>query len=210
MAKKSKSSKSSSKIRKLSLKNKENVETLKKNILSVSRNMSGTDLKNNINSTINTVSNTAFIIIYVILSIFIIGLNLAGLSWINKLEKTDCKCSIHWKRDYIKYYLYCLISFQFILLILTIFYGMQATNIVNNTFGSLYKLITFILSVANVINVVVVITYINELKNIKCSCSEDIKRDVYYTYNLIEAFMYIIMILIFIIMLIIGFFSLFV
>jgi hypothetical protein len=201
-----KKSKSSSKSRRLSLKNtKENVETLKKNILSVSKNMSGTDIR----GAIDTVSNRVFIVVYVIISVIIIGLNLAGLFWIDKLEKTDCKCSVHWKRDYIKYYLYCLLTMQFVMFVLTIIYGMQARAVMNDTFGSLYKLITFILAIANVINVVVVITYVNELRKIKCSCSEDIKRDVYYTYNLIEAFMYIIMILIFIMMLVLGFFSLF-
>lgn len=205
MAKKSKS-KSASKIRKLSLKNtKEDVETLKTNILSVSRKMSGTDIR----STIDNVSNRIYIVVYVIISSVVIGLNLAGLFWIDKLEKIDCKCSVHWKRDYIKYYLYCLLTLQIILFVLTIIYGMRATNVMNDTFGSIYKLVTFILAIANVINVVVVITYVNELRKINCSCSEDIKRDVYYTYNIIEAFMYIIMVLIFITMLVLGFFSLF-
>jgi hypothetical protein len=108
-----KKSKSKSKSKLGSFNNKENIESLKKNILSVSKDMNGTDIKNKI----HTISNTVYIVIYVIISLIVIGINLSGLFWIDKLEKIDCKCSAHWKRDYIKYYLYCLLTLQFILLI---------------------------------------------------------------------------------------------
>jgi len=37
------------------------------------------------------------------------------------------------------------------------------------------------------INIFVVIAYVQKLKDINCDCSEDIKREIYWYYNIIMA-----------------------
>ena len=47
--------------------------------------------------------------------------------------------------------------------------------------------IIMFISILGFSNLIISILYISDLKNTNCSCSEDIRREVYYYYNLIIA-----------------------
>ena len=122
----------------------------------------------------------------------IIGLiiNVSALTWLNKLDEMNCACSEHWMRSYIKYYLYVIIPIFCIGLLINIYLYIFDYNIVdlnNNDVFIFYKSFTNIVSSFGFANIFIVIIFINRLKEINCECSEDIKREIYWIYNIILA-----------------------
>ena len=140
---------------------------------------------------------TFFTIVLVVLYAVSIIISYLALLWVQKLEEISCKCSENWKRDYIKYFLYA----YFIMLVLSIFLNIYllishqtAESIKNSFLYNIYSFITFIFGFFGFVNVFVSIYYINDLKNTHCECSENIKREVYYYYNIIRLCMMILFI----------------
>jgi len=130
-------------------------------------------------------------IIGIIVTIAVFLINIYAIIWIYKLEKIECACSDSWMRTYIKYYLHVLIPIQAISLLMNIYLfstnNMKMLNELNqNTFLNAYVNFTKIISLFGVVNIFVVIVFINKLKEINCYCSEDIKREVYWIYNIIQ------------------------
>jgi hypothetical protein len=115
-------------------------------------------------------------LVSVILTLFILGISVMALSWINKLEETMCKCSEDYKRDYIKYYLYVYILF--LLLTIAISYVK-----LGKTAKQIMKFVNVVMIIGLILNTIFAIMYINDLRN--CKCSEDIRRDIYYYLNII-------------------------
>lgn len=116
----------------------------------------------------------------------VIGLtiNISALIWINKLEEINCECSEHWMRTYIKYYLYVLIPLSIVNAIITILYRRMWVTY-NATFYYYYSIFIFIFGFFGFLNIFIAVIFINKLKEINCVCSEDIKREVYWIYNII-------------------------
>jgi hypothetical protein len=120
----------------------------------------------------------------------IIGLiiNVSALTWLHKLEEMNCACSEHWMRSYIKYYLYVIIPIFCIGLLINAYLYISDYSIIdlnNNDVFMFYKSFTNIVSFFGLANIVIVIIFINRLKEINCECSEDIKREIYWIYNII-------------------------
>jgi hypothetical protein len=118
------------------------------------------------------------------LIIFII--NYLALMWITKLEEIDCKCSNSWMRSYIKYYIYSyfiMISCSILINLYILLSG--SANLMKSTFNFFTYLTTFF-AIISIANLFISIVYINNLKAIDCSCSESIKREIYWYYNLLE------------------------
>ena len=141
---------------------------------------------------------TSSTIFATILNIAMLVINIYAINWIHKLEDIpECKCSNNWMRTYIKYYLYVIIPFTIIMLLLNIY--LSFTNLSFSTRVNLYKsantsiffdLYTFFLAIVNIaafINMIVSIIFINKLKELNCECSEDVRREVYYIYNIVLA-----------------------
>jgi len=146
-------------------------------------------------------------IIFIILFSAILAININAFLWISKLEKINCDCSNNYMRNYIKYFLYFMIPVLIIQLCLAIFvtiivFYMKINNI--TSISKLYNLnyisykaiqflmiivfyITILFTICYIINVYFVIIYINRLKELNCECSEDIRREVYWIYNIIMA-----------------------
>lgn len=138
--------------------------------------------------------------IVIVLLITVIVINIMALQWIYKLEEISCKCSEDWKRDYIKYYLivyFVIITINFLLLLLN-----------GNNINSYIVGFTFIFSIFTFINTVMSVIYINQLKEIKCNCSEDIRREIYYYYNIINIALFAISFILNIILVIVMYFFL--
>ena len=142
---------------------------------------------------------TSSTIFSTILSIAILIINIYAINWIHKLEDIpECKCSNNWMRTYIKYYLYVIIPFTIIMLLLnfylsftnlsTISSRVNLYNSVNTSiFFNLYMLFVVIINIAAFINMIISIIFINKLKEINCECSEDVRREIYYIYNVVLA-----------------------
>jgi len=127
-------------------------------------------------------------IIGIIFTIAVFLINIYAIIWIYKLEKIECACSDSWMRTYIKYYLHVLIPIQAISLLMNVYlYSTNNMKMLNqNSFLNAYVNFTKIISLFGVVNIFVVIVFINKLKEINCECSEDIKREVYWIYNIIQ------------------------
>lgn len=120
-----------------------------------------------------------------------IAFPLVALFWIDKLEKTKCECSDNWERQYMKGYLYFIISFVAINILLTIILRMNIYTIINNIFGKIVLFVViYLLIFAGLSYTVITIDYITKLKNIDCKCSEDMKREVTYIFQIVIASLY--------------------
>lgn len=125
------------------------------------------------------------IFLYIIIGGITIIINYMALMWILKLEEIDCKCSDSWMRYYIKYFLYLYFIVQIILLIVNIYIyanGLPPKIFMNGLW--IYFILFF--SLFSFINIIISIIYIDQLKKLNCDCSEDIKREVYWYYNIIR------------------------
>ena len=128
-------------------------------------------------------------LIFIILGLIAITINISAILWIYKLENIDCKCSNNWMRIYIKYYLLIIIPIMVITLFINVylyFNNLEYSDIKSNLL-SLYFFIIGGFNIFGFLNIIISIIFINKLKEINCDCSEDIKREVYYIYNIIMA-----------------------
>lgn len=131
------------------------------------------------------------IVLNIIGGIVAIIINVNALVWLNKLETIKCECSGHWMREYIKYYLYVAIPVFIINLIIYLYafaandYSVLLSN--NNPVMSIYRGFVGIVSLFGFVNIFIAIIFINKLKELNCECSEDIKREIYWIYNIILA-----------------------
>ena len=122
--------------------------------------------------------------------IIILIINVNALLWINKLDTMNCACSESYMRTYIKYYLYFNIVIISIDLLLNIYLytgNILPFELVHNPLYGIYSAIKSVFFIFSVINIVIVIIFINKLKELNCECSEDIRREVYWIYNIILA-----------------------
>ena len=128
--------------------------------------------------------------ISILLSIIILVININASIWINKLEKINCACSESYMRSYIKYFLYIFIPISLFNILFHIYAYINAINICFKLSKSMF-LIYIILSTMYFIyvltNIVISIIFINKLKELNCECSEDIRREVYWIYNIVIA-----------------------
>jgi hypothetical protein len=179
-----------------SVKSKAKSSKLKSSELNIIKSplMEGLDKIENQNSLNNKfkVSTMIFNIIMmtIVLSIIILIINVNALLWINKLDTMNCACSESYMRTYIKYYLYFNIVIISIDLLLNIYLytgNILPIELVHNPLYGIYTAIKSVFFIFSVINIVIVIIFINKLKELNCECSEDIRREVYWIYNIILA-----------------------
>ncbi len=145
-------------------------------------------------SGMSVISSIIAIIILLIIIAIVITINALALQWIYKLEQTNCKCSEDFKRDFMKYYIWIYfanIIFIFVSFISAALYviliGKKSSSIILSILTGIYNIIKFIFPILSIINVIFSIMYIYNLKQIDCKCSEDIRREVYYIWNIISA-----------------------
>jgi hypothetical protein len=166
----------------------------KKEISDVLKILSDADNKKNINKeyTKNPITGILFSII-IIIHIVILMININASMWINKLEKIKCACSDSYMRSYIKYFLYILIPISIfnIVMNLYLYFNNMDPSSIYKYFSKTTLLVLNILNVIYVlyalINIVIAIIFINKLKELNCECSEDIRREVYWIYNIVMA-----------------------
>ena len=120
--------------------------------------------------------------------VFLISISIYSviLKFVRKLETDDCKCSINWKREYIKYFS-SFSLFTLSLFLLNIFLKIKISV------PSLLVTIFFVaLRIATIVNVYALFTYAQDLVNKKCKCSEGWERNIIYYFSMILASLYVI------------------
>lgn len=140
------------------------------------------------------------ILFYIVMWIIALIINVYALVWIMKLEAIpECKCSDNWMRLYIKYFLHVYIPILIISIILYVYlysFGLSPNDLNNNSVFVAYRMFVGIVGLFGFANMIIAIIFINKLKEINCECSEDIKREIYFIYNIVLAsFMAVIILL---------------
>lgn len=142
-------------------------------------------------------------ILTIIILTIILLININASVWISKLEKINCACSDNYMRNYIKYFLFVMIPFIIIQLCVAIYVYFNVSDIKSVTISTTTLMIIaffrFIFGIFYIINICIAIIYISKLKELNCECSEDVRREVYWIYNIILASIFCILILILII-----------
>jgi hypothetical protein len=137
-------------------------------------------------------SNKSSVMLFAIfVGLLALIVNIYALVWIFKLEEIpECKCSESWMRTYIKYYLHASIPVMIISSLIYMYLYINSftpDDLANNSLFGAYRIFAGFVSLFGFANIVIAIVFINKLKEINCECSEDIKREIYYIYNIIGA-----------------------
>lgn len=140
------------------------------------------------------------ILFSIVIWIIALIINVYALVWIMKLEAIpECKCSDNWMRLYIKYFLHVYIPILIISIILYVYLylsGLAPKDLNNNSVFVAFRMFVGIVGFFGFANMIIAIVFINKLKEINCECSEDVKREIYFIYNIVLAsFMAIIILL---------------
>ena len=138
-----------------------------------------------------TTSSTINEVLYIILLIIILLININASIWIAKLETINCACSDNYMRNYIKYFLFFMIPIIIIQICVAIYVYFNVAYVKSaNISPTILMIIVFfniVFGIFYIINICIAIIYINRLKELNCECSEDIRREVYWIYNIILA-----------------------
>lgn len=102
-----------------------------------------------------------------VLSIIEVGLYVAFLVYLDKLEKIGCECALTWHRKFIMVFVSVALIWSLI-----------------SAFASPLKIVplTLAMSLFRIAFIVIAIQYVNKLKKEKCECSKEWTRDVMYYY----------------------------
>ena len=140
------------------------------------------------NATAKSIKSTT-LLFAILIGLIALVINVYAIIWIYKLESIDCKCSNSWMRLYIKYYLHVLIPVMSISLLINIYLYFNDLTYRDLTSGlfNFYRLFAGLVNLLGFLNIIISIIFINKLKEINCECSEDVKREVYFIYNIILA-----------------------
>ena len=136
--------------------------------------------------------------IYIPFLIFNICINLAMISWINKLDEIQCECSQDWKKPLLQYWAYFAIVFSVLMFIINIFFLFKFKFIIQNGVG--------VISILSFMNIIGTLLYINNLKKINCKCSEDTRREIIYIIRWIQMIFFIFVLLLILIFIFVMFF----
>ena len=130
----------------------------------------------------------------VIITYFInIVLYFITFSWIIMMEKQNCECSADWRRDFIKYYLVCIVIFIMASLI-NIFF-------LNNKFNVIFNYLKYVFLLSEIVFITIVFLYIRDLIKKRCECSRSVERDITLIYTVVDG---VIIIATFILLVVIG------
>ena len=123
-------------------------------------------------------------------NIFGIAIAIMAYTWLVNLEKINCACSESWMRKYIKYYLTAYLALFGVSLFINIAIYLLDMNLNEIRANPLIIIFNTVISIFNIFaipNIIISIIFITRLKEMNCECSEDIKREVYWVYNIVLA-----------------------
>lgn len=130
------------------------------------------------------------LIFSMIFGITALVINVNAILWVYKLEAIpECKCSDNWMRTYVKYYLLVVIPFMIVMLLIQLYLytaGLGHNDITSSLY-TMFRMFYGLVNFVGFINIIITIIFINRLKEMNCECSEDVRREIYFIYNIILA-----------------------
>lgn len=114
-------------------------------------------------------------------------------TYIDKLERIQCKCSEHPTRNFIKGYIIFAIVF---LLVNAVLPPTKMTGMFGEIYGFIYAIVMILFSVATFVFYIYAVRYARYLMIEKCKCSEDTRREVMYVWSILMLVLYSIIVLI--------------
>jgi hypothetical protein len=113
------------------------------------------------------------------------GVIVLGLTYtyIDKMEKMGCACSIHPYRDFIK--TWSLVAL-FVVLV-GMFAPVSLVHQFDSSLGRAYAYVSFAFLMAHLVYIVMTLMYIDDLIKKKCACSQDIRRELLYIWFILRA-----------------------
>ena len=125
-----------------------------------------------------------------VLGLIALIINVNAILWVYKLEAIpECKCSDNWMRTYVKYYLLVVIPFMIIMLLINAYLysvGLGPNDITSGLY-TMFRMFYGLVNFLGFINIIITIIFINRLKEMNCECSEDVRREIYFIYNIVLA-----------------------
>jgi len=118
-----------------------------------------------------------FVITFVIINSI---LYILTYNWITHMEKIGCECAMTWQKDFIKYYIIFIVTYNIASAIYLIF--------IRDNIKIAFSVKLFIL-ILDIFFIITTIMYISELKKQKCECSSNIIREVTLIYVIISGFL---------------------
>jgi len=118
-----------------------------------------------------------------LLSILGLVLLVVTYTYIDKLEKIDCKCAEHPYRKFIKGYIIFAIVF---LLLLMVFPAGKVGQQFGNMGAMVYAVATLLFTVSSIVFFAYALMYVRYLMKAKCMCSEDARRTALYVWSIAE------------------------
>ena len=132
------------------------------------------------------INDIIFVIFFIIINS---ALYILTYNWIIHFEKTGCECANDWRKDFIKIYIYFIVSFN----IISTLYLITIGENIKIAFG--VKLFLILFDIFFIINSYI---YITKLKNEKCECSSNIIREITLIYIIINGCLILLSISIFV------------
>lgn len=123
----------------------------------------------------------------VILYVVVISINYMALLWIQKLDEINCECSKSWMHTYIKYFLYAYFVMIAVAIAINLYLFLSETSPQQSEIFKMFGYVLVVFNLFGIANVIISLIYIDKLKRINCTCSEDVKREIYWYYNIITA-----------------------
>ena len=131
--------------------------------------------------------------IWAILNIIGVIMLLVVYTYIDKLERIQCKCAEHPSRNFIKYYIIFAIVF---LLVNAVLPPNKMTGQLGQVYGFVYAIVMILFSVATFVFYVFAMQYARYLMIEKCKCSEDTRREVMYVWSILMLVLYAVLVII--------------
>lgn len=113
-------------------------------------------------------------------------INTMTLIWLYKLDEISCKCSDNWMRTYIKYFIYVYFAMIAVSLIVNIYLYVSNVGYKDSQVYQFFRYAYMVFNVFGFVNIIIAIIYIDELKKTNCVCSEDVRREIYWYFNIIR------------------------
>lgn len=131
-----------------------------------------------------------FAIVFIVFGLIALIINVNAILWVYKLETIpECKCSENWMRTYVKYYLLVVIPVMVIMILINLylFTNNLGHSDISSTLYTMFRVFAGFVNFIGFINIIITIIFINRLKEMNCECSEDVRREIYFIYNIILA-----------------------
>jgi len=116
-------------------------------------------------------------IVKTLIAILLLGLT---YTYLDKLERLGCACSVHPYRNFIK--IFSLVAIVYLLITMVF----PPSVLAKTQLGMILSIIDLLFALAFIAYLVMAIIYVRYLQKEKCKCSEDLRREILYIVSILE------------------------